>query len=234
MFSCLGTLFSHFSHVNPGVIRPITAILTLLVATFTLISVLGGRREAMVAALGVMVLGAVAESVGLFTGLPFGRYEYTSAWWPTVALGPHRFPLLLPMAWFMVVTASYLLVRCRGRGSGTILTTGILAALIDIPMEAAMTGPLGYWKWIPNGPIFGAPWMNVFGWFTVSCLAAAWLHRFYAHARSPGRVPGLILILHLLLIATQLFGVAVAPLGVALLMVGVIALCLPTKVRLLS
>ena len=51
-FSCLGTLFSHYSHVNPGVIRPVAAILTLLAATLTLIRILGGRQEAIVAAIG--------------------------------------------------------------------------------------------------------------------------------------------------------------------------------------
>jgi putative membrane protein len=50
---------------------------------------------------------------------------------------------------------------------------GLIAASIDLPMEAIMTGPLNYWRWKQPGPLpGGAPIANFLGWFAVATIAA--------------------------------------------------------------
>ena len=119
-----------------------------------------------------LALGATAEIVGLATGFPFGRYVYTDAWWPTVALpGIGSFPLALPFAWLLMAGASVLGLS-PFRPLPSALLGGLLAALVDLLMEPAMTGPLGYWRWLAPGPLpGGAALANPFGWWAVATLA---------------------------------------------------------------
>ena len=169
IFSCFGVGAQKFLKADPGPIAPImSAVIILSGAGSLAISMRSWRAVSW-----VLLVGAVAELVGLFTGFPFGRYEYTDRWVPTVPLGMgHRFPLLLPLAWLMMVVGSFLFVRRRWNGWKLVFGTAGLAAAIDVPMERAMTDVLGYWQWIPPGPLYGAPILNSVGWFTVGGLAA--------------------------------------------------------------
>lgn len=174
IFSCFGILAQVKFGANPGPIAPVmSALIMLSGAGATALSL---RHPA--AVVSVLVLGAVAEIIGLFTGFPFGSYEYTDRWVPTVPLGTgHRFPLLLPFAWLLMVGESFLFVRRFWSGWKLALGTGLLAAAIDVPMERAMTDVLGYWRWSAPGPLYGAPHLNFVGWFVVSSLAALVLQR---------------------------------------------------------
>jgi uncharacterized membrane protein len=172
VFSCLGVAAQKFLKVNPGPIAPImSAVIMLSGAGAVAVSIRNWR-----AVIGVVTIGTVSEIIGLFSGIPFGRYEYTDRWVPTVPLGAeHRFPLLLPLAWLMMVGGSSLFVRQYLTGWRLVVGTGALAAAIDIPMERAMTDVLGYWRWMPPGPLYGAPVLNTLGWFAVGCIAASML-----------------------------------------------------------
>ena len=169
LFSCLGVAAHKFLRADPGPIAPIMSGLIMLSGAGSV--ALSVRRWQPVAS--VLLIGTVAEVVGLFTGIPFGRYEYTDRWVPTIPLGAeHRFPLLLPLAWLMMVGGSYLFVSRYCRGAKLVLGVAALATAIDIPMERAMTEVFGYWRWIPPGPLYGAPVLNSVGWFVVGGLAA--------------------------------------------------------------
>lgn len=174
LFSCFGVAAQKFLRVDPGPIAPIMSALIMLTGAGSIaISIRSWRSVGW-----VIGIGAVAEIVGLFTGFPFGRYEYTDRWVPTVPLGMgHRFPLLLPLAWLMMVGGSFLFVSQFWKDWRLVLGTAILAAAIDVPMERAMTDVLGYWKWIPPGPLYGAPFLNTVGWVLVGGLAAIGLRR---------------------------------------------------------
>lgn len=122
----------------------------------------------------VLVLGVTAEYVGLVTGFPFGAYEYTGKWWPSVPTPAGPFPVLLPFAWTMIAGHAYLAVApFVGRALGG-LFGGCLAVLVDIGMEGPMQRVFQYWKWIDAGPWDGAPDLNLLGWWLVSA-AAGWL-----------------------------------------------------------
>ena len=125
----------------------------------------------------VLLLGAAAEVTGLYTGFPFGQYSYTARWSPVVALpGGNYFPAILPFAWLLMAGAAWAI--SPGEGWRKAAISGGLAALIDIPMEAVMTGPLAYWRWDPGGPLpGGAPITNTIGWFVVATGAGLLLNR---------------------------------------------------------
>lgn len=174
IFSLLGSLFTRLSGLNPGPIAPVTSVLTLacgVVATFR--AYVG--EGAWVRLLFAFVLGAASELIGLATGFPFGRYAYTTEWWPTVALPMGRFPLMLPFAWLLMAGASlFVAVRLDRVMWRAVILGGLVAAVVDLAMEPVMAGPLGYWRWLEPGPLpGGAPVANFFGWWATAALAGA-------------------------------------------------------------
>lgn len=173
-FACLGVCAQRALKVDPGPIAPIMSAIIMLTGGGAIALSLRNWR-AVVAVLGI---GTFAEVLGLFTSVPFGSYEYTDRWVPTISIGlGHRFPLLLPLAWLFVVGGSHLFLRGRITGWSLAVGTGAFAMAIDIPMERAMTDVFGYWQWLPPGPIYGAPLWNSLGWFLVALLASLTLRQ---------------------------------------------------------
>lgn len=169
VFSILGTAASVFLKIDPGPVAKIAGLALILSGALCIAATIG--RWPRIAFL--VVFSALAELVGLHTGLPFGRYEYTAAWWPTIpAGGNHVFPLLLPFAWLMIVGGAWTVVRQKLSGAPAVLATATIAAVIDAPMERVMTDIFRYWKWNEPGPVFGAPVLNSFGWFLVALVGA--------------------------------------------------------------
>jgi putative membrane protein len=134
------------------------------------------------------------------TGLPFGAYRYTNAWWPTIRLGDAGpFPLQLPFAWLLIVGASFLALR-PFTGRWTWVVAALLAAAIDLAMEPVMTGPLGYWRWSEIGPLpGGAPLANTAGWAAVAMIAGIALETLLPPDRRKSLAPALVLAGHVVL-----------------------------------
>jgi uncharacterized membrane protein len=173
-FSIFGTILSKITGLNPGSIPMYASILTMLSGVLTLHRSLGSIN----ALVWTLLLGASAELIGLNTGFPFGRYRYTDAWKPTIELSQFFFfPVLLPLAWFLIVGASWLTFS-HLKGWMSILMTGVLATIIDFGMEEVMVRRLKYWFWLDESRLpGGAPWLNSVGWFVVSVWAATILRR---------------------------------------------------------
>jgi uncharacterized membrane protein len=166
--------------LDPGPIPPVASLVTVL-SGFIALARLAKWWEATL----VLGVGAFAEIIGLYTGLPFGKYEYTTAWWPVVGLPQgHHFPLLLPFAWFLIAGGCALALRPLGKSA--LILAPLMATLIDLFMEPVMVHRLGYWRWIERGPLpGGAPWLNAVGWFGTSLLAAIILRRGKALSEDP-------------------------------------------------
>lgn len=196
LFSILGTGFTRLSGFDPGPIVPIAAALTLLAGTWAAIRTCRPYGWPLAAGL----FGAGIELVGLATGIPFGRYEYTDRWQPAVFLGPlGYFPLLLPLAWLMIAGAAERIVRPLPAWAAVPLA-GLGAASIDLVMEPVATGPLGYWRWFDPGPLpGGAGWSNFAGWLAVSLVGATILRQSEAPEPGARREAALVLVLHLLM-----------------------------------
>jgi uncharacterized membrane protein len=182
-FSLLGSAASRATALDPGPVAPLASAATIVsgVAALALAAAratAAGPRRAALGLVAVLLLGLVAEVVGLYTGAVFGRYVYTGAWWPSVGLPEGQaFPLLLPLAWFLIVAGSFMALPARWPWAARVLGAAALATLVDLVMEPVMTERLGYWRWDPPGPLpGGAPAHNAIGWLVVSALAAAILY----------------------------------------------------------
>lgn len=174
-FSLAGSVLSRATGLDPGWIAPIASLAMLVCGVLAVMRPIAqtcGLGRAWMAWVCLISVGAGVEVLGLYTGFPFGAYVYTTAWWPTVALpGGMAFPLPLPLAWSMMAGASYLLAaRWTGRVAAP-FAGGLIAAIADLALEPVMAGPLGYWRWLEQGPLpGGAPWSNFFGWFGATAL----------------------------------------------------------------
>lgn len=100
-------------------------------------------------------------------------------------LGPElgHVPILIPLAWFMMIYPSWATARALVRGVDTqspagIAVLGLIAAMVmtawDTVMDPGMSAA-GNWVWEKRGAYFGVPLQNYFGWlvttFVVYCCA---------------------------------------------------------------
>jgi putative membrane protein len=119
----------------------------------------------------VYLISLGAELAGTTVGLPFGPYRYTDG------LGAKWFghvPALIPVSWFMMALPSYAIASRRfpagaRRAGGAALARVVLASFIllswDLALDPAMSFATKYWVWSADGPYYGMPWLNLFGWF---------------------------------------------------------------------
>lgn len=175
-FSVLGSVLTQVARLDPGPIAPLAAALTLLVgvvAVYEPLFVRLGSKKGLICFLCILGIGATAEIVGIHTGWPFGRYEYTDRWWPVVFLpGGQAFPLLVPFAWALVVGGVFSLVRSQTFGP-FVLTAALGTTLVDLLTEKALVEVFRFWRWLEPATPLGAPALNFLGWFAVSALALA-------------------------------------------------------------
>lgn len=118
----------------------------------------------------VTAVSLAFESYGVATGRIYGPYHYTDM------LGPKFLglvPILIPIAWFMMIYASYLiadLVVPAGYGSKAsrrllvAAVTGIAMTAWDLAMDPMMVAG-GNWVWEVPGAYFGIPLQNFWGWW---------------------------------------------------------------------
>ncbi|MFN8505446.1 carotenoid biosynthesis protein, partial [Kouleothrix sp.] len=145
-----------------------------------------GRRGAL-AAVPVFLVAWGVEHLGVTTGFPFGRYEYTAT------LQPQFFgvvPLPIACAWLMVGFGAWQLAggergaRAPGR---TALVAATLVLALDLQIETVATRVNSYWVWFDSGPYYGVPTANFIAWWLVGLAIALAIQR-----SLPGRqVPAL-------------------------------------------
>ncbi len=155
----------------------ITPISTVLAYLFALMH--AGQREgwrrAILLALIVFLTGLAFESVGVATGWVYGPYHYTEK------LGPKFLglvPYLIPLAWTMMIYPSLVIagriVPIRWSGARRILAVAALGGVImtawDVAMDPLMVSG-GHWVWEVQGPYFGVPLQNYWGWWLTTFIA---------------------------------------------------------------
>ena len=137
-------------------------------AMFTTTTANAVRRWGAGRALGAASLTAVAtaavERVGTRTGIPFGRYAYTSALQPQVA----HVPVIVPLAWFGMGLpsreAAHAALGARSTSTRRIALGSAAMTAWDLFLDPQMVGE-GYWAWARRGVYRGIPLSNYLGWF---------------------------------------------------------------------
>lgn len=116
-------------------------------------------------------LSLTSELVGTGYGWPFGNYEYTDFLGYKVL---DRVPYSIPLSWFYMGFASYLLGRAlvqRFRWPmptlNSLLVGAGLLVVWDLVLDPAMAHEevrVSFWIWDETGPYFGMPLINFVGW----------------------------------------------------------------------
>ena len=121
----------------------------------------------------IFMLSFLIELIGVKTGLPFGRYEYSRT------LSPLLFgvPIAITFAWFVLSINSYLLARYFFRKSAKIyvlVSAALLVLGIDLLLEPFASNINGYWIW-ENGRI---PIYNYVSWFILGFVFSFLIDRY--------------------------------------------------------
>jgi uncharacterized membrane protein len=202
---------------------------------------LGGRHTLAFFGLSAAV-SWVFEQVGVATGLVFGAYHYTD--YLGARLGD--VPLLIPLAWFMMIYPSYVIanlaieLRATGTPQGVArlirlaAVSAVVMTLWDLVIDPILSGPsVRAWVWEAGGPYFGIPIQNYAGWllttFTVYLAYRALEHRFAPVPLGPvtTRIAALPVATYGVMLASDLLS-SVAPAGLAV--IGVVAMGAPVVV----
>lgn len=142
-------------------------------------SFLRDRRPAIVALAAIYVVSLTSELLGTTYGIPFGAYSYTTL------LGPKwfdRVPLLIPLSWFTMSWAVWIIACRRTRGFQAVLLGTCLLVAWDLLLDPAMSRVTSYWIWGEKGSYYGMPWTNLLGWAITGFVLLAMLRKL---AREP-------------------------------------------------
>jgi putative membrane protein len=160
--------FYNWAIVNTGTVDIWTGTLAMLAFG---IATLGPRRT-LTFFIAATVISATAELTGTKTGWPFGGYEYTGFLGMRLA---GRVPYTVPLSWFYMGFASFLLAARIVRQSRTrydvpwsILLGAWLLMAWDLVLDPAMASDkmsvMHFWVWKEHGAYFGMPLRNLVGW----------------------------------------------------------------------
>lgn len=118
-----------------------------------------------------LVVGNVAENVGVRTGLPFGHYYFTDLMGPKLLV----VPILLGGAYIGMGYVSWTLSRlilgqAESPISGsTVFTVPLIASFLmvawDLAMDSIWSTVMHAWIWQQGGAYFGVPLSNFLGWY---------------------------------------------------------------------
>lgn len=145
----------------------ISVVFQSLAVTSTLLITIRTRKTILVI-VEILVLTWAIELLGVKTGFPFGRYQYTDRLQPQL-LGV---PLLIPLAWLMMLPPSWAVAQCLvGHRSNLshAFVSGLAFTSWDLFLDPQMV-KWSLWTWDKPGGYFGIPFSNFFGWFLSSTM----------------------------------------------------------------
>jgi uncharacterized membrane protein len=164
--------------VIPGGLNSLIVIL-LLFSLWHASAALGVRLTLAFFAI-TTVTSWIFEEIGVATGLVYGSYHYTATLGPWLG----SVPVLIPLAWFMLVYPSYVVANLivdgwpvgTPGGRGHLVRLALVGALVmtawDLVVDPILSGPtVGAWVWERGGPYYGVPVQNYLGWIVTTFTA---------------------------------------------------------------
>jgi putative membrane protein len=126
--------------------------------------------------LGVCAISFTSEYGGTAYGIPFGHYEYTDLLGPKIA---EKVPFLIPLSWFFMAIPSLAISRkIFAEPTARVQRITLGAALLivwDLALDPAMSFLTPFWVWENPGFYYGAPLLNLVGWFLTGVAIFSWL-----------------------------------------------------------
>lgn len=113
----------------------------------------------------ILVCSYGVETLGAWTGFPFGEYHYTDKFGPILGV----VPLAIPLAWYVVVSNTLFIVRIVAPYLSQVVEAvlaALLCTLYDFVLEPFATTVKHYWNWAGET----VPPLNYVAWFVVSGL----------------------------------------------------------------
>ncbi len=156
-----------YSGMSVGVVIQCAAVIVALSSQW-------GWQQTLRVFLLVTVVAFFAEWMGSATGLPFGKYHYTSLLQPQLA----GVPLLIPLAWMMMLPPAWAIAQTiLGKRASQQPWRGVLLSALaftawDLFLDPQMTA-WGFWVWDQPGAYFGIPLVNFLGWILVAAIITA-------------------------------------------------------------
>jgi bisanhydrobacterioruberin hydratase len=117
---------------------------------------------------GFALFGFVAEVCGVYTGIPFGSYDYTD----TLGWRIFGVPVVMSFAWMALILyvremlLPFNLPRLREAALAALLIT-----FIDLVIDPVAVNHLDYWRWENIGVYYNIPLTNFAGWFVTAFTA---------------------------------------------------------------
>ncbi len=161
----------------PRLLGPVSTLFVWAFALGHAVWTLGWRRALVFFGL-AFVIGLTFEAVGVATGWVYGGYHYGPR------LGPQLFhvPVLIPLAWFMVIYLAFVVTERLTGGAGQPKTVGcaflacllgaVVATTWDVVADPQMART-NLWVWERPGEFFGVPVQNFVGWMGTSFVVLA-------------------------------------------------------------
>ncbi len=144
-----------------------------------------GKRPALTLLVTIALVSFLFETLGVATGWVYGPYHYTDR------LGPRLLgvPFLIPLAWFLMAYPSYLfaetlspLTSSAKRSLWVATLSGLMMTSWDLVMDPQMVKG-EHWVWEVEGPYFGIPLRNFFGWW-LTIFVSVWLFRWITRGKT--------------------------------------------------
>lgn len=139
--------------------------------------------------LGLVAFTYSIELLGVYTGFPYGDFEYLRA------LGPMLFdavPVALPVFYLPILLNSYLLCALMLGDRMRSLPVRFLSVLAVVVTMDLVLDPgavaLGFWGWDAGGVYYDVPIQNYVGWVVSGTVAVAILTVTFDHAALTARL----------------------------------------------
>ncbi|MEO1520054.1 MAG: gamma-carotene 1'-hydroxylase CruF [Cyanobacteria bacterium J06633_2] len=171
-----GQLLFRWSLAGGGVIYILLGTFAVMLYAYRTI----GLRALLSFMIPAIAISLAGELIGTGTGFPFGEYSYLNGLGFKIS---GRVPFTIPLSWFYLGLASYLLARVgvnvpsvnSSPGSSKwmqlarhIAAIGLGAVLLtswDFVLDPAMSQTaMPFWYWHEPGAFYGMPYQNFAGW----------------------------------------------------------------------